>query len=105
MIFTNIQFDDLDKVLTHVFAQLGGKGDASASNEIIEEHAWVMIGVINVAAILDHGRSRGLKECEKVAAEKARAPRKAILTEDPHRHLHLPGPIPPPADTRGPDTG
>jgi len=51
MLFTNIQLDDFISTLAHFSERLEMEGEG------IEEHEWVMMGVINLSTVLEYGRT------------------------------------------------
>jgi protein SMG6 len=50
MVFTNVQLDDFAGTLAHFLGRLEMEGEG------IEERKWVMMGVVNLGALLDYGR-------------------------------------------------
>ncbi|EJD53809.1 hypothetical protein AURDEDRAFT_180216 [Auricularia subglabra TFB-10046 SS5] len=52
MLFTHIQLDDFDTVLARFLEKL--------QLDSIEEREWIMMGVTNLAAVLDYGRPTGV---------------------------------------------
>ena len=54
MLFTNIQLDDFMGMLACYLERLEMEGDS------VEEHEWMMMGVINLGAILEYGRASGV---------------------------------------------
>jgi protein SMG6 len=51
MLFTNIQLDDFTGTLARFLERLEMEGEG------IEEREWVMMGVINLGAVLEYGRA------------------------------------------------
>ena len=54
MLFTHIQLDDFTGTLTHFSESLGMEGNN------IEEHKWIMMGIVNLSTILKYGRVSGM---------------------------------------------
>ena len=51
MLFTNIQLDDFPGTLARFLERLGMEGKG------IEEREWVMMGIVNLGAVLEYGRA------------------------------------------------
>ena len=51
MLFTNIELDDFQPTLAQFIERLEIKG--------AEEHEWIMMGIINIASIMEYGRPGG----------------------------------------------
>lgn len=54
MVFTNIQLDDFAGTLARFLERLEMEGEG------VEEREWVMMGVINLGALLEYGRASSL---------------------------------------------
>ncbi|KZW03995.1 hypothetical protein EXIGLDRAFT_709495 [Exidia glandulosa HHB12029] len=96
MLFTHIQLDDFDIVLARFLEKL--------QLDSIEEREWIMMGVTNLAAVLDYGRSSGVlrktgafgekkeKETEKPRSgvkRKNEAPPVVVEEEDLSRRMEV----------------
>ena len=51
MLFTNIQLDDFTGTLARFLKRLGMEGRG------VEEHEWVLVGAINLGAVLEYGKA------------------------------------------------
>ena len=51
MLFANIQLDDFPCTLAHFLERIEMEGEG------VEEREWIMMGVINIGAILEYGRA------------------------------------------------
>ena len=68
MLFTNIQLDDFQMTLARFMEHLEIEG--------AEEQEWIMMGVINVFAVLDYGKAEG--QFHRVWTSGAREPGQGV---------------------------
>jgi hypothetical protein len=57
MLFTNIQLDDFAGTLARFLERLEMEGEG------VEEREWVMMGVVNLGAVLEYGRASSVVRC------------------------------------------
>ncbi|RXW24170.1 hypothetical protein EST38_g1674 [Candolleomyces aberdarensis] len=92
MLFTNIQMDDFQPTLARFIERLDIEG--------AEEKEWIMMAIVNIAAILEYGRPSGvLRKLGVVGPKEAAGPQQAAMRVMAKKAAAgVPGAIPPVGD-------